>query len=226
MLQSRFIHDLYGFVATAPGVRVWAENHGVPRLNRHDAFEEHGGSGIRNRGKRQDDADWFRDFDQAAFGKLPDGTDRTFIFYVVVDELGSHHVLEGFVFQHPKFCFFNRQASEMLGLLQSGHDHRLDDPVDVLLRVLGENSSGVSGLTEQAIQIGGPLATQALGGRRDPSRLLHCIAGAHVRPLLVWGGTVRRSGSVSSWTLSSLDVEQGGSSIFFSFDCLAWNVYA
>ena len=34
----------------------------------------------------------------------------------------------------------------------------------------------------------------------------------------MWDGTVRRSGSVSSWTLSSLDVEQDGSSIFFVCD--------
>ena len=58
-------------------------------------------------------------------GKLANDADGAFVFDVVVDELGGHHVLDGLVFQHPEPGFLNRQAGEILSLFQPGQDHRL-----------------------------------------------------------------------------------------------------
>ena len=61
----------------------------------------------------------------------------------------------------PSRVSFDRQAGQMLRLLQSGQDHRLDDAVDILLRVLGEDRGRGPGLTHDAFQISNPLLTEA-----------------------------------------------------------------
>ena len=91
-----------------------------------------------------------------AFRNLPNDADGTFVLDVVVDKLGRHHVLEGLVFHYAESGFLNRQASEVLSLFQPGQDHRLDDAIDVLLRVLGKDGGGGSGLTDQSFQVSNP----------------------------------------------------------------------
>ncbi len=124
------------------------ENDRVPRLDGHDALEEHRRGGIRNRREREDDPDRFRHLHQAAFRKLANGANGTLVLDVVVDELGGHHVLDGLVFQNPELGFLNRQAGQILSLFQSRQDHRFDDAIDVLLGVLRKDGGGGSGLTD------------------------------------------------------------------------------
>ena len=75
-----------------------AENDRVPRLDGHDALEQHRGRGVRNRREREDDPDRVRDLHQIALWNLPNDANRTFILYIVVDKLGGHQVLEDLVF--------------------------------------------------------------------------------------------------------------------------------
>ena len=82
---------------------------------------------------REDQPDGFCHLHQAAFRKLADGADGTFVSDIVVDKFRGHHVLDGLVFKHAEPGFLNRQAGEILGLVQSGQYHRFDDCIDVLL---------------------------------------------------------------------------------------------
>jgi len=170
-----------------------AEDRGIPRLDGHDAFEENGRRGIGDWRKRKDDADRLGDLDDAPFRKLANHANRTFVFYVVVNKLGGHHVLEGFVFEHSKPGFLNRQASEVLSLLKSGHNHRLNNVVDVLLRELGEDGGGGSGLADQPFEVGDPLLIQAWMGSRsgNPTRTNH-LAHDHDRPFQLRAGPICR----------------------------------
>ena len=97
---------------------------------------------------------------QIALRKLANDADRTFILDVVVDELGGHHVLQGLIFHNSEPGFLNRQAGQILSLLQSGQHHRLDNAIDVLLRELGKDGGGGSGLTDQSFQVGNPFFTE------------------------------------------------------------------
>ena len=124
------------------------ENHRVARLDGHDAFEEHRGGGVRNGRDRENDPDGFGHLHQIALRKLANDADRAFVLDVVVDELRGHHVLDDLVFHHSEPGFLNRQAGEMLSLVQSGQDHRLDDAINVLLGELGKDGGGGSGLTD------------------------------------------------------------------------------
>ena len=192
VLQRRLIHDLHGLMAAAPREWMRAEDRRVPRLDGHDALEQNGRSGIGDRRERKDDPDRFCDFHDSAFRELADDADRTFVFHVVVDKLGRHHVLEGFVFQHPEPGFFNRQASQILSLLQPGQDHRLDDPVNVLLCELGKNGGGSSGLAHQSFEVSDSpwiearffeaVLIAAFSGRLDGNPLRHSLARDHYRP--------------------------------------------
>ena len=140
-----------------------AEDHRVPRLDGHDALEENGGSGVGDGREREDDADGLGHFDQAALRILANDADGAFVLDVVVDELGGHHVLEGLVFQNADASLFDRQSREILGLLQAGNDHRLDDAVDVLLRVLGKDGGSSSGLADQPFQVSDTLFAEGFG---------------------------------------------------------------
>ena len=88
---------------------------------------------------------------------------RTFVFYVVVDELGRHHVLDGLVFHHSELGFLNGQAGQILSLLQSGHDHRLHNAIDVFLGVLRKDGSGGLGLMHQPFQVDNPFVGYGCG---------------------------------------------------------------
>ena len=183
MLHRRFVHDPYGLVSNSAtrfgwGPKITAFRVLIAMMHLKRTVEV----GLVIGRKGEDDADWLGDLHQAAFRKLADGADGTFVLYVVVDELRGHHVLDGLVFQNPEPGLLDRETGQMLGLFHPGHDHRLDDAIDVLLCVLGKDGGSGSGLTDESFQVGGPLATQALGSRRDPNRLLYCIAGAHVPP--------------------------------------------
>ena len=160
------------------------ENDRVPRLDGHDALEEHRRSGVRNRREREDDPDRFRHLHQVALRKLANDADRAFVLDVVVDKLRGHHVLEGLVFQDPELGFLNRQAGQILSLLQASQDHRLDNAINVLLGVLGKDGGGGSGLTDQSFQVGNPFFTEAFCGKRDLNPLLHCFACDHRCPLI------------------------------------------
>ena len=157
------------------------EDDRVPRLDRHDALEEHGRSGVRNRSEREDDSDRFRHFHQAALRKLANDANGTFVLDVVVDELRGHHVLDGLVFQNAELGFLNRQAGQILRLLQSGQHHRFDNAIDVLLRVLRKDGGGGPGLTDQSFQVRNPFVTEArnvLLVARDRDSVVH-FAGIH-----------------------------------------------
>src|SRR6266545_2445664 len=104
----------------------------------------------------------------------------------------------------------------MLSLLQSGHNHRFNDPIDVFLCVLGKNGSGVSGLTEQAFQISYAFFAKAFCRRGDPNLLLHSFACDHDRPLFVGAAGLLTVQEVIPAGLSTLAThEQGRSSIIF-----------
>ena len=161
VLHRRLVHDPHRFVAAAPGAGMRAEDHCIPRLDRHDALEEHRRGGIRNRGKRKDDADGFGHLYYAAFGKLANDANGAFVLDVVVDKLRGHHVLEGLVFQDPEPGFLNRKSGEILRLFQSGQDHRFDNAIDVLLRVLRKDGSGGPGLADESFQVSNPFFIEA-----------------------------------------------------------------
>src|ERR1700741_508218 len=183
-------------MATTPRVGMRAENCRVPRLDRHDALEENRGSRIRNGRERQDDADRFRYFNQAPLRKFADRANRTLVFHVVVHELRRNHVLQGFIFHHPKPGFLDRESGEILRLLQARNDHGLDDTIDVFLCVLSENRGGVLGLPEKSVQGSDPLSAETFGSKRDPNLLRYYFARDHYRPLSYSrGGIIRRSGS-------------------------------
>src|ERR1022692_1618940 len=67
--------------------------------------------------------------------------------------LGGHHVLKGLVFHDAEPGFLDRQAGQILSLIESGQDHRLDDAIDVLLCVLRKDGGGSSGLTDERFQV-------------------------------------------------------------------------
>ena len=183
-----------------PGVRVRTENDRVPRLDGHDAFEEHRGSGVRNRREREDDPDRFSHFHQTAFRKLANDANGAFVLDVVVDELRGHHVLKGLVFHDPELGFLNRQAGQILRLFQSSQDHRLDDAIDVLLRELGKDGGGGSGLTDQSFQVSNPFFTEActvLLVARGPDSIVHFARVHCCLPLRTyWGPYLRGSRSL------------------------------
>ena len=53
----------------------------------------------------------------------------------------------------PELGFLNRQAGEILGLFQSGQDHRFDDAIDVLLSELRKERGGGFALPDQSFQV-------------------------------------------------------------------------
>src|SRR5207245_6091750 len=142
---------------TVPGIRMRTENCRIPRLDRHDALEENRRSRIGDRCERKDDADGFRDLDQTAFREFANRANRSLVLDVVVDKLGRDHVLQGFVFHHPKPGFLDRKSREVLRLLQAGDNHWLHDAVDVFLCVLGKDRGGVSGLLAMTVWVRDPL---------------------------------------------------------------------
>ena len=95
------------------------EDHGVSRLDGHDALEEHRGGRIGNGSQREDDADRLGHFDQIALGKLADDADGALVFHIVVDKFGGHHVLDGLVFENAEPGFLDRQTGQVLSLFQS-----------------------------------------------------------------------------------------------------------
>ena len=137
------------------------EDHRIPRLDGHDALEKHGGGGVGNRREREDEPDGFSHLHQAALRELANDAYGGLVPHVVVDEFRGHHVLEGLVFQNAEPGFLNRQTGEILGLLQSGQDHRFDNAIDVLLRELGEDSGGGSALADQPFEVSNALVTEA-----------------------------------------------------------------
>ena len=102
VLHRGVVHDPDGLGATAPSARMRAEDARVPRLDRHDALEEHRRSGVGDRRHGQDDSDGLGHFHQPAIRKLANDAHRTLVFDVVVDKLRGHHVLEELVFQHAQ----------------------------------------------------------------------------------------------------------------------------
>ena len=89
-----------------------------------------------------------------------DHADRALVLDVVVDKLGGHHVLDGLVFEHADLRLLDRQASQVLRLLQAGNHHRFHNAIDFLLRALGERGCRPLRLSYQAIQIGNSFFTQ------------------------------------------------------------------
>ena len=148
VLQRRLVHDSDGLLATSPGFWMRTENDRVPRLDGHDAFEQNRGSGIGNRRERENDPDRFSRLYQAAFRELANRANGTFVFDIVVDELGGHHVLNSLIFQNPDSGFLNGQASQVLSLFHAGRDHRFDNAIDILLGILRKHRGGGSGLTD------------------------------------------------------------------------------
>src|ERR1017187_8581442 len=142
VFHRRLVHDPYGLPATGPGLRVGAENNRVARLDGHDALEQHRGGRVGNGGDREDQPDGFSHLRQAALWKLADYANGRFVLDVVVDEFRGHHVLDGLVFHDPEFGFLNRQASEVLSLVQTGQDRRFNDGVNLQLRELRKDGGG------------------------------------------------------------------------------------
>src|SRR5579862_2118875 len=164
------------------------ENYGVPRFDRHDAFKEDGGRGVRDRSKGKNDANRFRDFDESSLRKFVDRTHCAFIFDVVVDKLGGDHVLKGLVLENSEFGLLDRQPCQVLRMLQTGDDHRLDDAIDVLLCVLGEDGCGASRLAEQTLQVSDTIFAEAVRDREGSSAPLSRFGCEHpAPPLLKWG---------------------------------------
>ena len=86
------------------------------------------------------------------------------------------------VFHDSEPGFLNRQAGEILSLLQPGQDHRLDDAIDVLLRELSKDCGSGSGLTDESFQVGNPFFREALCGNWDQDPLSHCFTCIHLPP--------------------------------------------
>ena len=189
VFQRGFVHDLHGLETAGPRVWVWTEDHGVPRFDRHDAFKEDGRRGVRYRSEREDDPDGFGDFDQATLRELTDRADRAFIFDVVVHKLGGDHVLESFVFKNSESGFLDGQPRKMLCLLQASDDHRLDDPVDVFLGVLGENRGCAPGLADEPFEVSYAFFAETFYGRERLHPPLGCLTCNHCRPLRKGRGT-------------------------------------
>ena len=162
-----------------PRLRMRAEDDRIPRLDRHDAFEQDCRGGVRDRSKREDDADRFGHLDQVAFRNLANHADGALIFDVVVDELGGHHVLDDLVFHHSEFGFFDRQARQMLRLLQPGQHHRLDDAIDILLRELGEDSGSGSGLADETFEVCDAFRTDTFHVERNFDTLFYNFTDSH-----------------------------------------------
>src|SRR5208337_4564183 len=133
--------------------------------------------GVRNRGEGENDADRLRHLDQAALRELANYADRAFVPDVVVDELRGHHVLKSLVFQNPKPGFFDGQAGQILNLFQAGQDHLFHNAIDVLLRALGKNGGGGSGLPYESFQVSDPFITEGC------RHLWHTLC-----PVWQWGG--------------------------------------
>ena len=136
------------------------EDHRVSRLDGHDALEQHGGRGIGDGRDRKDQADRFRHFHQAAFRKFANHADARFVPDVVVYEFRGHHVLDGLVLENPQFGFLDRQAREILGLCESGQDHRFDNAIDVLLGELRKEGGGGLALPHQSFQVRDAVVTE------------------------------------------------------------------
>ena len=97
-------------------------------------------------------------------GKLANDADRALILDVVVGELGGHHVLDDLVFHDSELGFLNREAGEMLSLVQSRQHHRLDDAINIFLGELGEDGGGGSGLTDKFFQVCDPFFPEGFCG--------------------------------------------------------------
>ena len=136
-----------------PCSRMRTEDDRVPRLDSHDALEQHRRRGIGDRRERQDDANRFCNLDQAALWKFANSADRTFVFDVVVDKLRRHHVLDGLVFQHSELGLFDRQSRQMLRLRHPREHHRLHNAIHVFLRALAEDRRGSSRLADKSFEV-------------------------------------------------------------------------
>src|SRR5260370_26678915 len=161
MLHRGFVHDADGLLATAPGLRMWTEDHRVAGLDGHDALEEYRGGGVGDGGEREDEPDRFSHLHDAAIRKLANDADGGFVPDVVIDKFRGHHVLEGLVFKNAEPGFLNRQAGEVLGLLESGEDNRFDNAIDVPLSKLREDGGGSFALADQPFEVSDAVFTEA-----------------------------------------------------------------
>ena len=97
-----------------------------------------------------------------AFGVLVDHADGALVAQVVVEELGGDVVLGHLVLEYAEAGLFERELGELDGGLQSGDDHRADDPVDLLLIAdRAERDGGGLGALHDAVPAGN---RRGLGG--------------------------------------------------------------
>src|ERR1039457_1339257 len=183
MFERALIHDPYCLGAAAPRVRMRTEDDRVPRLDGHDAFKEHGGSRICNWSEREDDPDRVGDLKQITLWDVANDADRALILYVVVDKFRRHHVLEELVFHHAQPGFLNREARKILGLLQTGQHHSLDDSIYILLGVLSEDRRCGPGLADESLQMLNSFSTQSFRCQRYLHSLRYCFERRHDCPL-------------------------------------------
>ena len=135
---GRLPQDLHRAFAAPNRVRRGAEQHRVAGLGGHDRLEQHRRGGVGDRGERQHHTDGLGDVDDVVLDILVDHADRLLVAQVVVEELGGHVVLDDLVLEDPEAGLLDRQAGQFPGGAHPGADHRLDDPVHLLLVELAE----------------------------------------------------------------------------------------
>ena len=91
-------------------------------------------------------------FLEAAFGKLADDADRSFVPDVVVNEFQGDHVLDRLVLEDAQPGLLDRQTGQVLRLAQPRQHHCLHDPIYVFLTVLGEDGGGGPAALDQFLR--------------------------------------------------------------------------
>ncbi len=118
------------------------EDHRVAGLGSDDRLEQGGRGRVGDRDQGQHDADRLGDVLDAPLVVLLDHADRLLVLEVVVEELGGDEVLDDLVLEHPEVGLLHRQRGQLEGVLETGHDHGPDDPVDGLLIEFAEGLRG------------------------------------------------------------------------------------
>ena len=146
------LEDLDRPFGAACGPRRRPEDDRVARLRRDDRLEQHGGGRVRDRREREHDADRLGHVLDAALGVLVDHPNGALVLQVVVEELGRDVVLDDLVLEHAEAGLLHRELGELDGVPQAGHDHRPDDPVDLLLVQLPKARRGCLGALDVPVE--------------------------------------------------------------------------
>ena len=183
---GRLPQDLHRAFAAAHRIRRGAEQHRIAGLGGDDRLEQHRRGGVGDRGERQHHTDGLGHVDDVVLDVLVDHADRLLVAQVVVQEFGGHVVLDDLVLEDPEAGLLDRQRGQFPSGAHPGADHRLDDPVHLLLVELAELACRIGRGIDHRIDLGG---ADVIGGNlRCVQRPGHDGALPVLRGSYVWAG--------------------------------------